>query len=121
MPVAGGGGGGEHNGLDQMLVLQLRVRQKKELTKATSKGSVVVEHEHGCHLHVIVANLGDERERAATMGQGRNVFGRGMKKGGHPYSSGPIGRADGFNSVNRRTGMTVPRRNTMHRQNIHTV
>ena len=71
MPVAGGGGG-EHNGLDQMLVLQLRVRPKKELTKAISKGSVVVEHEHGCHLHVVVANLGDERERAATMGQGRN-------------------------------------------------
>ena len=58
-----------------MLVLQLRVRPKKELTKATSKVSVVVEDEDGCHQHVVVANLRDEGERAATMGEGRNGIG----------------------------------------------
>ena len=47
--------------------------------------------------------------------------GGGRKRGGHPYSRGPIGRAEGFYSIDRRTGKSVPRRLTMHRQNIHTV
>ena len=64
---------------------------------------------------------GSKRAKSALSKLVSKVFGRGMKKGGHPYSRGPIGRADGFYSVDRRTGMTVPRRHTMHRQNIHTV
>ena len=58
-----------------MLVLQLRVRPKKELTKATSQGSVVVEDEDGCDQHIVVAYLRYEGEWAATMGERRNGVG----------------------------------------------
>ena len=82
-----------------------------------------------------LADVGSKRAKSALSGVVKSVFGRGGRKRGgrkrggggrppvHMARRGPVVRAggDGFFSIDRRSGRTVPRRLTMHRQNVHTV